>query len=267
LLGISSYFLFLVFLKTKLIQKIWRHIFVYGSPYEEGKEEFLSELHTLFLDNNLPTLVSGDFNLVRFQEDKSNGVVNQKWCDKFNAWIEIWGLIEVRMSNRKFTWSNNQVDPILATIDRIFCNTELDALFPLASSQAYTRLGSYHTHIMWDSGVNHCHRPMSYKFEKWWFLREDFKELVTKSWQAPTKGKTALDRWQEKIRRFRNTSKGWSRNIEADLRKLKKDMMEEFDLLDIKSESETLSDAELPRLKEINLEMQKLWLKEETKAK
>jgi exonuclease III len=116
-------------LKNKVDSRVWRHISVYGSPYEEGKEEFLSELHTLFLDNNLPTLVSGDFNLVRFQEDKSNGVVNQKWCDKFNAWIEIWGLIEVRMSNRKFTWSNNQVDPILATIDRIFCNTELDAIF------------------------------------------------------------------------------------------------------------------------------------------
>jgi hypothetical protein len=108
---------------------------------------------------------------------------------------------------------------------------------------------------------------VSYKFEKWWFLREDFKDLVTKSWQAPTKGKTALDRWQEKIRRFRKTSKGWSRNIEADLRKLKCDMMEEFDFLDIKSESEPLSDAELARLKEINLEMQKMWLKEETKAK
>jgi exonuclease III len=254
-------------LKNKVDSRVWRHISVYGSPYEEGKEEFLSELHTLFLDNNLPTLVSGDFNLVRFQEDKSNGVVNQKWCDKFNAWIEIWGLIEVRMSNRKFTWSNNQVDPILATIDRIFCKTELDAIFPLSSSQAYTRLGSDHTPILWDSGVNHCHRPVSYKFKKWWFLREDFKELVTKSWQAPTKGKTTLDRWQEKIRRFRKTSKGWSRNIKADLRKLKKDMMEEFDLLDIKSESEALSEAELARLKEINLEMKKLWLKEETKAK
>jgi hypothetical protein len=44
-------------------------------------------------------------------------------------------------------------------------------------------------------------------------------------------------------------------------------MMEEFDLLDIKSESEALSEAELARLKEINLEMKKLWLKEETKAK
>jgi hypothetical protein len=29
----------------------------------------------------------------------------------------------------------------------------------------------------------------------------------------------------------------------------------------------TLSDAELARLKEINMEMRKLWLKEETKAK
>jgi hypothetical protein len=120
--------------------------------------------------------------MVRFQEDKSNGIVNQKWCDKVNTWIDIWGLMEVKMTNRKFTWSNNQVDPILATIDRIFCNTELDALFPLAPSQAFTRLGSDHTPILWDSGVNHCHKPVSYKFEKWWFLREDFVEIVTKSW-------------------------------------------------------------------------------------
>jgi hypothetical protein len=44
-------------------------------------------------------------------------------------------------------------------------------------------------------------------------------------------------------------------------------MMEDFDLLDIKSESKALSEAELARLKEINLEMKKLWLKEKTKAK
>ena len=62
---------------------------MYGSPYEEGKESFISELHLLFIDNSYPTLISGDFNLVRGAKDKSNGVVNQKWCDKFNTWIDL----------------------------------------------------------------------------------------------------------------------------------------------------------------------------------
>jgi hypothetical protein len=44
-------------------------------------------------------------------------------------------------------------------------------------------------------------------------------------------------------------------------------MMKEFDFLDIKAESTELSDPEKQRLKEISLEMQMLWLKEETKAR
>jgi hypothetical protein len=96
----------------------------------------------------------------------------------------------------------------MSTIDMIFYNTELDAMFPLASSQAYTRLMSDHTPIMWDSGINHSHKKASYKFGKWWLLKECFNDPVIKSWQAPTKGKTTIDMWQKKIRRFRITSKG-----------------------------------------------------------
>lgn len=46
--------------------------------YVEGKEEFLSELHSLFIDYSIPTLIGGDFNLVRFNHAKSNGVINHK---------------------------------------------------------------------------------------------------------------------------------------------------------------------------------------------
>lgn len=44
-------------------------------------------------------------------------------------------------------------------------------------------------------------------------------------------------------------------------------MMAEYDLLDIKAETSTLSDAEQARMKQIYAEMQTIWLKEETKAK
>ena len=64
-------------------------ISVYGSPYEEGKEEFISELHSILMGTSGPMLIAGDFNLVRYQTDKSNGNVDQRWCDKFNSWIGI----------------------------------------------------------------------------------------------------------------------------------------------------------------------------------
>ena len=41
---------------------------------------------------NGPTLVGGDFNLVRFAFDKSNGVYNHRWADEFNSRVNKWAL-------------------------------------------------------------------------------------------------------------------------------------------------------------------------------
>src|SRR4051812_14648663 len=88
-------------LKRKDIE--FRIITVYGSPYEEGKEAFIFDLHSLFVDDASPTLIGGDFNLIRFSTDKSNGNINRKWSENFNAWVEIWSLLKIKLSNRRYT--------------------------------------------------------------------------------------------------------------------------------------------------------------------
>lgn len=95
-----------------------------------------------------------DFNLVRFQCDKSNGNIDHKWSDKFNAWVDIWSLLEVKLSNRKFTWRNYRENLIMSNIDRVFCSVEIDQMFPLAATRALPRLGSDHTPILWESGCD-----------------------------------------------------------------------------------------------------------------
>jgi exonuclease III len=60
---------------------------VYGTAYEEHKQEFLDELSSLTQNNNIPIVFGGDFNLVRKVGDKNNGIVNFKWVNKFNDWI------------------------------------------------------------------------------------------------------------------------------------------------------------------------------------
>ena len=166
---------------------------VYGSPYEEGKQLFISELHELFLNWDGPAIIGGDINLVRCQADKSNGVVDFKWVDKFNAWIDMWALIEIGLAGRNFTWSNNQVDAIRSRIDRIFCNTSFDALFPLAHARALPRLGSDHTPILWDSGAGQIPKKSRFKYEKWWSARPDFIDIVTKSWSTNCSSDNVVD--------------------------------------------------------------------------
>ena len=43
----------------KTSEKTFRFIAVYGSPYEEGKDEFISELHSMFIDDHPPNFMGG----------------------------------------------------------------------------------------------------------------------------------------------------------------------------------------------------------------
>jgi endonuclease/exonuclease/phosphatase (EEP) superfamily protein YafD len=45
-------------------------VVVYGTPYEETKMEFIDELHIIMTDWDGPTLLGGDFNIVRSQLKK-----------------------------------------------------------------------------------------------------------------------------------------------------------------------------------------------------
>jgi hypothetical protein len=102
---------------------VWRFISVYGSAYEDGKADFIQELSSLLENWDGPTLVGGDFNLVSNSKDKTNEIINQKWVDLFNEWIHGFGLIELKNSSRSYTWTNNQEQPIMAAIDKFFCNS------------------------------------------------------------------------------------------------------------------------------------------------
>ena len=90
-------------------------------------------------------MIGGDFNIVRSPLDKCNGNVDPRWVDKFNAWVEMWSLMEINLSGRVYSWGNNQENLIMSKLDRIFCTTGFDALFPLASARALAGVGSDHT--------------------------------------------------------------------------------------------------------------------------
>jgi hypothetical protein len=55
-----------------------------------------------------------------------------------------------------------------------------------------------------------------------------------------------MDRWQFKIRLLRKKAKGWSINKDATIKKQKRDLLKEFENLDLKYEAGLL----LPREKE-----------------
>jgi hypothetical protein len=75
---------------------------MYGSAYDEHKLAFINKLHNVFASWNGPTLVGGDFNLIR-ESRENTGNINQHWADLFNDWINKLALLEIKNSSRKFT--------------------------------------------------------------------------------------------------------------------------------------------------------------------
>jgi hypothetical protein len=56
----------------------------------------------------LPLVMGGDFNLIRHMNDKNNDNVNQELMDRFNMFINLHQLQEIRRNGPKFTWTNKQ---------------------------------------------------------------------------------------------------------------------------------------------------------------
>ena len=131
----------------------------------------------------------------------------------------------------------------MSRIDKIFCTTSFDSLFPLARARALPRLGSDHTPLLWDSGCVQIPKKGSFKFEKWWSTKPDFRDLVSKAWALDKRARNAVDVWQNKLRYFRRPAKG----LDAEIRRNKKALMEEYDNLDVKAEDQNLCDEERSR--------------------
>ena len=96
-----------VVVKNRSDDLVSRVTTVYGPTYEVDKQDFISELHSLFLNWEGPAIVGGDFNLVRTPEDKNDGNIDFRWSDRFNSWVDMWYLLEINMSGRNYTWCNN----------------------------------------------------------------------------------------------------------------------------------------------------------------
>ena len=133
---------------------MWRLVTIYGSSYDENKQEFITELYNIMDKWDGPTIVGGDFNLTKASSDKNNGNINYHWTDLFNDWVNQWGLIELKNPCKSFTWTNNQESLVMAKIDRIFITTDWNSAFPLARVKALDRLLSDHNPLLLDAGTN-----------------------------------------------------------------------------------------------------------------
>ena len=125
---------------------------------------------------------------------------------------------------------------------------------------------SDHTPLVLDSGVPSACPQRMFRFGKWWLEHPEFVDLVYQVWNTPCGLSSAIDIWQLKFRLLRRKAKGWSINVESASKRLKSDLMLEFDILDTFSEHNQLSDFEKERMSQIKKDLDRILKNEEIKA-
>jgi exonuclease III len=129
----------------------WCLIIVYGAAQASDKEDFLVELGNICSNQNLPILVGGDFNLLRFSSEKNKAMIHSNWSDIFNSIINTCALREIHMTSGQFTWSNNHSDPTLEKLDRFLMSSSWEDLFPLVTVHKLVRDMSDHNPLILDT--------------------------------------------------------------------------------------------------------------------
>ena len=136
----------------------------------------------------------------------------------------------------------------------------------LLTVQALSRGISDHTPLFLDSGeATHLGNKNIFLFELAWFEREGFLALVAREWDKDAGGRTALERWQNKIRHLRSFLRGWAKHLSGIYKVEKERLLALIQSLDVKVETTILPAAKLHAKLDAEMRLKELLREEELK--
>lgn len=159
---------------------------------------------------------------------------------RFRAAINRCELRELRLQNRRFTWSNERDAPVLEKLDRIFCNLDGDMLFSNHSLQALSSSCSDHCPLLLSQTQQPPRKPI-FRFENFWPRLPGFLETVQSAWSQPVSASHPVKRLSTKLKAMGKALRAWSSRILSDSR-VQFHLVNELILrLDIAQENRALS--------------------------
>ncbi|RVX10866.1 hypothetical protein CK203_018210 [Vitis vinifera] len=157
----------------------WAFSGVYGPSVKVEKEEFLSELGAIKGLWNEPWCVAGDFNMIRFPTERSQGGRLSPSMQRFTEVIEELELRDLPLQGGMVTWSGGFNNLLKSRIDRFLIFEDWEAHFRECIQGVLARLVSDHSPIILDGG-GMTRGPTPFRFENMWLKEEGFKEVLRK---------------------------------------------------------------------------------------
>jgi hypothetical protein len=194
-----------------LVDEVWDLTGVYGPQLDNEKTIFLSELRNIQTMVRPEWVLLGDFNMIRRAREKNKGSINRRVMRQFNNTIDVMHLLELDLTDRAFTWSNEQVDPTMTRIDRFFATTEWHDLYPSADLHSMCTMTSDHCPLLMQ-GHSSVTFYRGFRFKSFWPQIEGFNEVVHQAWNSTVNTDDAILRLHVKMTRSAKALLAWRRN-------------------------------------------------------
>ena len=158
---------------------------VYGDPHHNNTEMIWNHISDFVSDNlGKPLVCLGDLNNIMHQKESYGANVNYNRMRAFNNYVKQCGLFDLGFSGPAYTWTNMRFSssPVFERLDRCLANAEWCALFPRTNvfNMPIIHTFSDHAPILLSTDSKFKRPRLTFKFENWWPLEEDYQSVAKK---------------------------------------------------------------------------------------
>jgi hypothetical protein len=248
--------------KTVMDQSEWMFSGVYGPNLDSERQGLWDELAGVKSWWDVPWCVGGDFNVVRFPEEKSHFTSFTQAMHDFSDFISAQGLIDTPLLGGKFTWSNGRTIDARSRLDRFLFTADWEDYFGLISEKRLVRLGSDHFPILLVCGSPHQgSRP--FKFENMWLKVDGFVAKVHQWWNSYQFQGFPSYILANKLKALKFDLRHWNAEEFGNVTARKNALLAELNVLDVDLDSHILSTEDRVRKEMVIAEVNHLILMEE----
>eukprot|EP00253_Pinus_taeda_P022073 PITA_22073 len=235
-------------LKVNLVQKDKScDIIVYNvyipNQFRE-KEQCWEELkEDMDKEQNPNVILAGDLNLVLHANEKRGGnFFPDPFRNQLEGIMSDHELMDIIPKNRKFTWNNRRLGPgnIMERLDRILVNISLLSTFADAHSKVLSSSVSDHFPVMLTLESNAHLGPIPFRYNPLWRNNAVVTDIIEGTWKQHIEGSPSFI-WEMKIKKTRKALKDWAKISYKEPERVKKNLQQELDKIQIQIEQQGLT--------------------------
>ncbi|GJU90435.1 RNA-directed DNA polymerase, eukaryota, partial [Tanacetum coccineum] len=199
---------------------------------------------------NGETIVLGDFNEVRFEEERFGSIFNQSCARDFNLFISSSSLVDVKMEGYSFTWVHPSAKK-MSKLDRFLVSEGIILGFPAITAVCLDRHLSDHRPILLKE-IHTDFGPTPFRTYHSWFSREGFDAMVEQAWSSFTHNDSnRLIRFKKKLQDLKSIICGWVRDSNSSLAGSKNTILKDLGDIDKALDNGCISDELLVKRMEL----------------